>query len=290
MPWKESSVMNERLRFVARLLEGEPMSHVCREFGISRKTGYKIFGRYKEHGLEALSDRSRRPVRYANQLPSQVETAIVRAKEDKPGRTTRNPADRIGSMIRSTDRRTAGEVRRIETWSRTESEALLAVAREHELRFAPVFHVLLATGVRRGEALALRWEDVNFSSRQIAIRRAITHRRLTTPKSGKARTVAMAGGLARGTTVGLLLRGWNWDERNVERSWDRVRRRAQEVGVRPLKLHSARHSFATLTLEAGRSVRWAAEQLGYSDPVLTLRVYAHALRSTEADLTFVDFG
>ena len=43
------------------------------EFGISRKTGYKIFDRYKEHGLEALSDRSRRPVRYANQLPSQVE-------------------------------------------------------------------------------------------------------------------------------------------------------------------------------------------------------------------------
>jgi transposase InsO family protein len=84
MPWKESSVMDERLRFVARLLEGEPMSHVCLEFGISRKTGYKIFGRYKEHGLEALTDRSRRPVRYANQLPSQIEAAIVRAKQDKP--------------------------------------------------------------------------------------------------------------------------------------------------------------------------------------------------------------
>lgn len=56
MPWKESSVMDERLRFVARLLDGEAMSDVCREFGISRKTGYKIFDRYKEHGLEALSD------------------------------------------------------------------------------------------------------------------------------------------------------------------------------------------------------------------------------------------
>ena len=53
MPWKECSVMDERLRFVARLLDGEAMSEVCREFGISRKTGYKIFGRYKEHGLEA---------------------------------------------------------------------------------------------------------------------------------------------------------------------------------------------------------------------------------------------
>jgi transposase InsO family protein len=84
MPWKASSVMEERLRFVARLVEGEEMSHLCREFGISRKTGYKIFERYQEHGLEALTDRSRRPVRYANQLPSQIEGLIVSLKRDKP--------------------------------------------------------------------------------------------------------------------------------------------------------------------------------------------------------------
>ena len=84
MPWKASSVMEERLRFVARLLEGEEMSHLCREFGISRKTGYKVFDRYKEHGLEALSDRSRRPVRYANQLAGQIESLIVSFKRDKP--------------------------------------------------------------------------------------------------------------------------------------------------------------------------------------------------------------
>jgi len=76
--------MEERLRFVARLLDGEAMTEVCREFGISRKTGYKIFDRYREHGLEALNDRSRRPVRYANQLPAQIETLIVRLKAEKP--------------------------------------------------------------------------------------------------------------------------------------------------------------------------------------------------------------
>jgi len=45
MPWKASSALEERLRFVARLLDGEAMTEVCREFGISRKTGYKIFDR-----------------------------------------------------------------------------------------------------------------------------------------------------------------------------------------------------------------------------------------------------
>ncbi len=76
--------MDERLRFVARLLDGEKMALLCREFGISRKTGYKIFHRYKDCGLEGLTDRSRRPHRQANQLPMQIERLIVRLKKEKP--------------------------------------------------------------------------------------------------------------------------------------------------------------------------------------------------------------
>ena len=84
MPRKEVSVMDERLRFVARVLEGEPMTDLCREFGISRKTGYKIFNRYREEGPVALCDRSRRPMRYANQLPDQIERLLVATKKEKP--------------------------------------------------------------------------------------------------------------------------------------------------------------------------------------------------------------
>jgi hypothetical protein len=95
MPWRASTVTEERLRFVARLLEGEAMTDVCRDFGISRKTGYKIFNRYQEQGLDALCDRSRRPVRYANQLPQQIERLIVRVGQGvfgEPGGTrTRDP-------------------------------------------------------------------------------------------------------------------------------------------------------------------------------------------------------
>ena len=76
--------MDERMRFVIRLKDGESMASLCREFGISRKTGYKIFERYEQCGLEGLSDRARGPFRYANQLPEQVEAAIVAAKREKP--------------------------------------------------------------------------------------------------------------------------------------------------------------------------------------------------------------
>jgi putative transposase len=74
--------MDERLKFIARVLDGEKMAPLCREFGISRVTGYKIFNRYKECGLDALYDRSRRPYRHANRLPFQVERTIVSIKRE----------------------------------------------------------------------------------------------------------------------------------------------------------------------------------------------------------------
>ncbi|MCS3904636.1 putative transposase [Methylohalomonas lacus] len=77
--------MDERLRFVARLLDGERMTTACREFGISRKTGYKLFNRYKDEGLSGLEDQPRRPYRHANKLPFQVETVILQLKRDHPG-------------------------------------------------------------------------------------------------------------------------------------------------------------------------------------------------------------
>jgi putative transposase len=84
MAWKECSIMDERMKFIARLLDGERMTDLCREFGISRKTGYKIWNRYQKVGLKALTDRSRRPYRYANQIPLQLESFIVRCKRERP--------------------------------------------------------------------------------------------------------------------------------------------------------------------------------------------------------------
>ncbi len=61
MPWKECRKMDEKLKFVSRFLDGEKIAALCREFGISRVTGHKIIDRYRESGLEAFTDRSRRP-------------------------------------------------------------------------------------------------------------------------------------------------------------------------------------------------------------------------------------
>lgn len=87
--------MDERMRFVIRLKDGESMASLCREFGISRKTGYKIVERYELCGLDGLTDRARRPFRYANQLPEQVEAAIVAARRDKPHWGARKIRERL---------------------------------------------------------------------------------------------------------------------------------------------------------------------------------------------------
>lgn len=92
--------MDERLKFVARVLDGEKIAALCREFGISRKTGHKIISRYNDSGLEGLTDRSRRPYRHANQLPFQIEKLIVRTKQDKPNWGAPKIGERLARLYR----------------------------------------------------------------------------------------------------------------------------------------------------------------------------------------------
>ena len=91
--------MDERLQFVARRLAGEAMAELCREFGISRKTGYKIFDRYQECGMQGLTDRSRRPYRYANRLPFQVENFILNLKHEHPSWGARKIRERFAAAL-----------------------------------------------------------------------------------------------------------------------------------------------------------------------------------------------
>ena len=100
MPWKERSVVEERMRFVLRLKDGESMASLCREFGISRVTGYKVYDRYKECGLEGLTDRARTPYRYANKLPAQLEAMIVTLRREKPTWGARKLRERLLLKLR----------------------------------------------------------------------------------------------------------------------------------------------------------------------------------------------
>ena len=82
MGWKETSVTEERMKFVTAWLEGGwSMTELCRAFGVSRKTGYKVLQRYCEEGLEGLKDRSRAPHRQANATPPELVRELIRLRK-----------------------------------------------------------------------------------------------------------------------------------------------------------------------------------------------------------------
>jgi len=76
--------MDERVQFISRYLDGEKMVDLCREFGISRKTGYKFVSRYERLGPAGLEDQSRRPLHSPGKVSDEIERLIVRLKGMKP--------------------------------------------------------------------------------------------------------------------------------------------------------------------------------------------------------------
>lgn len=84
MPWKECDQMSEKLKFMSRYLDGERMTDLCKEFGISRKTGYKIVARYKEEGTDGFKPKSRRPARNPNQTPKGMVKLILKMRKRYP--------------------------------------------------------------------------------------------------------------------------------------------------------------------------------------------------------------
>lgn len=85
MGWKGVTVMDQRIRFLSDYLEGlYPFTELCEHFGISRKTGYKWVGRYREFGAEGLEERSRRPLSCPHQTDDEIVKAIEKARNKHP--------------------------------------------------------------------------------------------------------------------------------------------------------------------------------------------------------------
>jgi transposase InsO family protein len=84
MPWKVSYLVSERMKFVSRLQNGERMTDLCGEFGISRKTGYKLLERFERLGPAGLFDVSRRPHRLARLKPSPLRELFIEARKAHP--------------------------------------------------------------------------------------------------------------------------------------------------------------------------------------------------------------
>ena len=209
-----------------------------------------------------------------------------------------DPFDGIGKKLRGMELRQGRNLEPRDSWEEPEARTLLEVCLESDPGLYPAVLLGLHTGARRGEILALQWRDVERSRRRLHIRRSLTHGQVAAPKSGKGRVVVASaevlgalGALQEEAEVGVpwvfAKGGKPLTEERFSDRWLAVQALAAARGVRPLPFHCTRHTFASLALSAGKSVRWVADMLGHSDPQITLRVYAHALPSDSADLSFL---
>jgi integrase len=207
-------------------------------------------------------------------------------------RLERNPFASPGRLLRGLRRRLSPEVERVQAFRLDELEALLAEARRPLFAWLyPLLLFLISTGARRGEAIALRWEDVDLARGVVAIRRSCVRGREGLPKSGREREIPLGAASPRlrellveiarerapnpAARVFLSPSGLELQERNLARSWYRLRRAA---GVRPLRLHDLRHTFASRAIEAGVSIPRVSAWLGHAQIETTLRVYTHCVQ------------
>jgi integrase len=189
------------------------------------------------------------------------------------------------------DIKTRGNGHKEEIDPLTEQEAFELLERAKTFRdgaFYPPLLCALRTGMRIGEIQALSWGDVDFAGGFIDVKRSHRQNRITGTKTGKRKRVDMSPHLAKTLralqvgrkVVSLQEDGWVFgDEQGKMLDRSRFERALHQclkkAGLRRVRVHDLRHSYATIRLMKGHNVIDVSRQLGHANPTITLKVYAH---------------
>ena len=198
----------------------------------------------------------------------------------------------------------------IKPLSQEQARKLIATAYKIEDRFAALYVVALHTGLREGELLGLRWEDLELDTATptLQVRRTLSQTRtghkFELPKSGKGRSIKLSkkatdtlrrhrakqaetklrlgslwqdNGLVFPTTTGTTMSGTNL----LGRHFKPLLKRAELPAIR---LHDLRHTCATILLMAGKHPKFVQEMFGHANISITLDTYSHVIEGMDGGL------
>ncbi len=218
-----------------------------------------------------------------------LSSLLSHAVED--GLLAVNPALKPGKFLPKVSKR-----RNVNPFTRKEVSVFLDIARHRAPRYSPLFLCAVRTGLRLGELLGLQWGDLDYHGRFVEVQRNYTRGRIATPKSGEARRVDMSRELTQALKdlyterqLETAANGWKevpqWvfcSETGGLLDPDNLRKRVfygllRASGLRRIRFHDLRHTFASLLLQQGESLVYVKEQMGHSSIQVTVDLYGHLI-------------
>jgi integrase len=201
---------------------------------------------------------------------------------------TVNPVLNAGRLVSRRDSSNS----HIDPLTAEEVRILLKTAQDRWAAFYPVLLCAVRTGLREGELIGLQWGDIDFQGQFLEVRRGIVRHQVTTPKTHKIRRVdlspQLAGVLAalketRGLEYamkGQPMPDWVFLGPSVQRLSASTLRKAlyrslEAAGLRHVRFHDLRHTFASLLIQQGANPKYIQEQLGHGTISVTLNIYCH---------------
>ncbi len=204
-----------------------------------------------------------------------------------------NPA--TGVMRRMNFTRKGGTA--VEPLTQDEIDLFLKTCTAHKPAYYPFFLCAFRTGMRLGELLALRWGDIDWNKNFIRVEKAYKRGCINQTKTGNTRRVDMSDQLAgvlkallterkkealkmgRGEPVEIIFHknGSHMEQNYIRYIYKKLLRKA---GIRTMRLHDIRHTFASLLLSNGESPVYVKEQLGHTTIQMTVDIYGHLIPSS----------
>lgn len=226
---------------------------------------------------------------YIRLILGSLQTLMSNAIEK--GIIANNPVRGLSKLYRQAPVRHA----EIEPLSEEESLLFLKTALEWEPEHYPLFLTSFHTGLRSGEAIGLQWQDIDWNGKFLSLRRQVVMAKVTTLKTKSSRRrvdlsddlLKTLATLKKKRQEEALKRGsneiseWVWanekgqkiDIGNVKtQHFKRVLRKA---GLRDIRYHDLRHTFASQLLCNGANILYVSQQLGHANPQVTMRIYSH---------------